>query len=92
MTWSKGNQTRPKKEDFNQYLNSLDGFLEEDVAKQHLYKFLKENITFTTSMISGVDLFPFQHMAIKAMFETDYFMGVWSRGMSKSLPLEFMLS
>ena len=23
-------------------------------------------------------------MAVKAMFQTDYFMGVWSRGMSKS--------
>ena len=35
-------------------------------------------------MLSGVKLFPFQHMAIKAMLESDYFMGVWSRGMSKS--------
>ena len=32
----------------------------------------------------GIKLFPFQHMSIKAMFETDYFMGGWSRGMSKS--------
>ena len=32
----------------------------------------------------GIKLFPFQHMSVKAMFETDYFMGVWSRGMSKS--------
>ena len=84
MSWSEGNQKRALKENYNEYLNSIEGFLEEDVAKQHLYKFLRENITFTTSLVSGVDLFPFQHMAIKAMFETDYFMGVWSRGMSKS--------
>ncbi len=32
----------------------------------------------------GIKLFPFQHMSVKAMFETDYYMGVWSRGMSKS--------
>ncbi len=32
----------------------------------------------------GIKLFPFQHMAVKSMFQTDYFMGVWSRGMSKS--------
>ncbi len=62
----------------------MEGFLEEGVAKENLYKFLRQNITFTTNLIAGVDLFPFQHMAIKAMFETDYFMGVWSRGMSKS--------
>jgi hypothetical protein len=84
MAWEEGNQKRRKKEDVNQELLKMEGFLEEDVAKEELYKFLKDNITFTTSLISGVDLFPFQHMAIKAMFETDYFMGVWSRGMSKS--------
>ncbi|NDG52590.1 MAG: hypothetical protein EBY39_06150 [Flavobacteriia bacterium] len=84
MSWIEGNQKRIAKENLNEKILEMEGFLEEDVAKEHLYKFLKENITFTTSLIAGVDLFPFQHMAIKAMFETDYFMGVWSRGMSKS--------
>ena len=58
MSWSEGNQKRALKENYNEYLNSIEGFLEEDVAKQHLYKFLRENITFTTSLVSGVDLFP----------------------------------
>ncbi len=84
MAWIEGNQNRPQKPDVNREIYNIKGFLEEDDAKVELYKFLKDNITFTTSLISGVDLFPFQHMAIKAMFETDYFMGVWSRGMSKS--------
>ena len=84
MAWDEGNQTRRPKEDVNQEILNLEGFLDENEAKQNLYKFLKDNITFTTSLVGGVDLFPFQHMAIKAMFETDYFMGVWSRGMSKS--------
>ena len=84
MAWEEGGQNRPKKEDINKFMMSLEGFIEEDEAKVHLYKFLKDNITFTTSLVSGVDLFPFQNMAIKSMFETDYFMGVWSRGMSKS--------
>ena len=84
MAWTEGDQKRREKEDVNQQILQLEGFLEENEAKQNLYKFLKDNITFTTSLVGGVDLFPFQHMAIKAMFETDYFMGVWSRGMSKS--------
>lgn len=84
MAWNKGNQIRREKEEINEQILQLEGFLEEGEAKQNLYKFLRENITFTTSLVGGVDLFPFQHMAIKAMFETDYFMGVWSRGMSKS--------
>jgi hypothetical protein len=84
MTWIEGNQNREERPDINQETLNIEGFLEEEDAKIALYKFLKENITFATSLISGVDLFPFQHMAIKSMFETDYFMGVWSRGMSKS--------
>jgi len=85
MAWDKGNQIdRTDPEDFNKYLLGIDGYVDEREAKLLLYKFLRENITFTTDLISGVSLFPFQHMAIKAMFETDYFMGVWSRGMSKS--------
>jgi hypothetical protein len=84
MAWHTGKQKRKQKSNINSDITSIEGFLEEDVAKEHLFKFLKENITFTTNLVSGVDLFPFQHMAIKAMFETDYFMGVWSRGMSKS--------
>ena len=84
MSWETGNQPKNiDKEDINRLL--LDkGFLEEKEAKILLYKFLRENITFTTGLLSGVDLFPFQHMAIKSMFETDYFLGIWSRGMSKS--------
>ena len=85
MTWHTGNQlSRRDEQDFNDMLLGKKGFLEEKEAKLLLYQFLRENITFTADLISGVKLFPFQHMAIKAMFETDYFMGVWSRGMSKS--------
>ncbi|MEY2973337.1 MAG: hypothetical protein RI886_1114, partial [Pseudomonadota bacterium] len=35
-------------------------------------------------MMMGVDLFPFQHMSIKTMMIADYFLGIWSRGLSKS--------
>ena len=85
MAWETGNQlSRRGDDDFNKKLGEIKGFIEEKEAKLLLYKFLRENITFTADLVSGVQLFPFQHMAIKAMFETDYFMGVWSRGMSKS--------
>jgi hypothetical protein len=58
--------------------------LEESEAKILLYKFLRENPSFASELFTGVKLFPFQHMAIKAMMESDYFLGIWSRGMSKS--------
>ena len=78
MAWETGNQlSRRGDENFNEQLLQVKGFIEEKEAKILLYKFLRENITFTADLVSGVQLFPFQHMAIKAMFETDYFMGVW---------------
>jgi hypothetical protein len=84
MSWETGNQKNKKKKNINQELLEVEGFMDEKEAKIKLYEFLRENITFSTNLISGVDLFPFQHMAIKAMFESDYFLGIWSRGMSKS--------
>ena len=58
--------------------------MDEGEAKILLYKFLRENPSFACELFTGVKLFPFQHMAIKAMMESDYFLGIWSRGMSKS--------
>ena len=85
MSWEAGNQV-PRKKEFisNEELLKKKGFLEEKEAKLLFYQFLRNNTTFATDLITGVQLFPFQHMAIKSMLETDYFLGVWSRGMSKS--------
>ena len=86
MTWTDGKQQDREKysADINEIIEAKEGFLDEREAKLLLYKFLRANTTFAVDMLSGVKLFPFQHMAIKAMLESDYFMGVWSRGMSKS--------
>ena len=85
MTWEEGKfSISSGKPNINQELLKIEGHLDEQDAKYHLHNFLRENITFTTNLISGVELFPFQHLAIKSMLETDYFLGIWSRGMSKS--------
>ena len=85
MSWEIGNQiARNSYSRVNEEILSKKGYLEEREAKLLLYKFLRGNTTFATDLIAGVKLFPFQHMAIKSMFQTDYFLGVWSRGMSKS--------
>jgi len=85
MSWIEGTQNRPPQRcRSNDELMELKGFLEERDAKIALYEFLRSNITFTAELLMGIKLFPFQHMAVKSMFETDYFLGVWSRGMSKS--------
>jgi len=85
MAWIVGNQKERKHfKDINDEILKTEGHLEEREAKILLYKFLKENPSFTCELLTGVRLFPFQHMAIKAMMLTDYFLGIWSRGQSKS--------
>lgn len=85
MSWEEGVQKYNLEFDkTNQEILDLKGYLDEEQAKYYLYKFLRSNITFASNLISGVDLFPFQHLAIKSMLEADYFLGIWSRGMSKS--------
>ena len=85
MSWDVGCQKIHKKfKNVNEEVLKEEGFIDERKAKVLLYKFLRENPTFTTELMMGVELFPFQHMAIKAMMETDYFLGIWSRGLSKS--------
>ncbi len=84
MSWDIGNQKPLKREPVNEQIMELEGYLDDTKAKLWLYKFLKENVTFATELLTGIELFPFQHMAVKAMMENDYFLGIWSRGMSKS--------
>jgi hypothetical protein len=85
MAWIEGNQKRRKHFDkINEEILAKEGYLEEKEAKILLYKFLKENPSFTCELLTGIRLFPFQHMAIKSMMLTDYFLGIWSRGQSKS--------
>lgn len=85
MSWQAGHQKLHKKFDnINEEVLAAKGFIDERKAKILLYKFLRQNPSFACELITGVSLFPFQHMAIKAMMETDYFLGIWSRGLSKS--------
>jgi hypothetical protein len=62
----------------------MEGSLKEEDARYYLYKFLRNNIAFTSELFLGVKLFPFQAMAIKGMMVSDYSMFVFSRGMSKT--------
>jgi len=92
MSWETGNQV-PRKSHLisNEELSQISGYIEQREAKLLFYEFLRNNITFATDLITGVKLFPFQHMAIKAMLESDYFLAVWSRGLSKCTNKEALI-
>ena len=87
MSWTKGKQgyrLEHSSQELNEFLKELDGSIKEEEAKYLLYKFLRNNIAFTSELFLGVRLFPFQAMAIKGMMVSDYSMFVFSRGMSKT--------
>ena len=87
MAWNKGKQKyrlEHSSKELHKELNEITGSIKEEEAKYLLYKFLRNNISFTTEMFLGIKLFPFQAMAIKGMMVSDYSMFVFSRGMSKT--------
>ncbi len=87
MSWTKGKQgyrLDHSSSVLNKELKKLEGSIKEEDAKYLLYKFLRNNVAFTTELFLGIKLFPFQAMAIKGMMVADYSMFVFSRGMSKT--------
>lgn len=82
--WQKGNQPERKKGNANEELAKVEGFLEEKDAKLWLEKFFRENLTFLSKVLTGVELLEFQSLMIKAMFNVDYFLAICSRGSGKS--------
>jgi len=86
MAWITGEQpvSRNKVQKVHEELAKIQGYLDEKQASTELVRFLRSNIGFTAKLIAGVDLFPFQEIAIKTMFKRDYVLGIWSRGLSKS--------
>ena len=71
-------------QDVNQELLKLKGDLGEKEAKITLVKFLKANIGFTTELLSGIKLAPFQEVTLKGLFNRNFSMCVWGRGCGKS--------
>ncbi len=92
MSWETGKQRKQRVNKVNEKLSKVEGYLEEKDAKLLLYEFMRENISFSARLLMGIDLFPFQHMMIKAMFEADYFMGILSRGGSKTWSTSIFLA
>ena len=70
--------------DTNKELLELKGFLNDKEAKITLAKFLRANIGFTTELISGVKLAPYQEIHLKAFFNRNFNMCVFGRGCGKS--------
>tara|TARA_B100000676_G_C18050917_1_gene831105 strand:+ start:313 stop:2133 length:1821 start_codon:yes stop_codon:yes gene_type:complete len=63
---------------------SLKGELQDKEAKISLARFLRANVGFTTELISGLKLAPFQEITLKGMLNRNFSMCVWGRGCGKT--------
>jgi hypothetical protein len=70
--------------DINAELSQLKGYLNDKEAKISLAKFLRSNLGFSTELISGVKLAPYQEIHLKAMMNRNFNMCVFGRGCGKS--------
>lgn len=68
----------------NQALLELKGDLTDKQAKLSLAKFFKSNLGFTTELISGIKLAPFQEITLKGLMNRNFSMCVWGRGCGKT--------
>ena len=70
--------------DTNAELSQLKGYLNDKEAKISLAKFLRSNLGFSTELISGVKLAPYQEIHLKAIMNRNFNMCVFGRGCGKS--------
>jgi len=70
--------------DINKELMNLKGILNDKDAKISLAKFLRANLGFTTELISGIKLAPYQEIHLKALLNRNFSMCVFGRGCGKS--------
>ena len=68
----------------NEELLKLEGLLDYKEAKISLARFLESNLAFTTELISGIKLAPFQEITLKGLFKNNFSMCVWGRGCGKT--------
>lgn len=69
----------------NKEIALLKGHLNDEEARGSLAKFLRYNPYIAVQLMTGLKLFPFQEMMIRAMFNKDFFLAIMGRGFSKCL-------
>lgn len=77
--------------DVNSELREIAGLLDENEAKEWLSKFLKHNLFYLFKMLVGsnpvdkaMELYPFQEILLKMLFEKDNVMCIIGRGIGKT--------
>jgi hypothetical protein len=70
--------------DVNSEFEKIQGEMEPKQAKLTLAKFLRHNIGFTTRLLTGIELAPYQIINLKGMLNGNFTLCVWGRGAGKT--------
>ena len=84
MAWFEGPKEYDPKEDINDQLLAIDHFKDDEEARLWACKFLEHNLAFAAKMIMNVDLFEFQAVMLRMMFNRDDSLHIVSRGGAKT--------
>ena len=71
-------------ENLNKDFLRLQGELGDEEAQISLAKFLRHNLYFTTELLTGIKLAPYQEVTLRAMLNRNFNMCVWGRGCGKT--------
>lgn len=82
--WYEPSKYQKEIKDVNKELLELKGELTDKEARISLAKFLKRNIGFTTYLLTGIRLAPYQIITIKGLMARNYSLCVWGRGVGKT--------
>jgi len=82
--WVEGTKYKKENPNYNEIFAALEGELEDKEAKISLIKFLRQNLYFSTYILTGIKLSPYQEITLKGMFNRNFSMCVWGRGCAKS--------
>jgi len=82
--WEEGEHALQETADTNNELAKLEGDLSTEEAQSALVRFLQANPYFSVNLLTGFEVYPFQDLVIRALFEKDFVLFVGGRGLSKS--------
>jgi hypothetical protein len=83
--WTEGYHCKPdsKFPRTNERLKKIEGTITTKEAQVAFAQFCQANPSFTAQLLLGMDLYPFQDLFIRAMFQKDFFLGICARGLGK---------
>lgn len=75
--------------DINNEISLIKGTIDEEQSKFYLAKFLENNLAYNLKLLTGsdgngIEMYPFQEMLIKMLFEKDNVLSIIGRGVGKT--------